>query len=672
MYAHDSFGFPSSGATSNHPPCPRQVCDSASARSFLDTYDEMVQQGKPIHRVAEYIAGSDVWGLRRDMELLASTSEFTPRLATEIVAYSSGLIDETAVEAVHRDVSREGQRVTYRTFPYVASSLRLGQNLADLKKYGEPYQELIEMRMGHISSITRRDPSLRVKHTFVKRMTRHQVYDYVYRCGRQQFIHWGTFEERMLVFAPKDRPSARDLGTRLRVDHLRSILHKNIWLSIADVHDAALQQVQHLTDTNTAILLLQQNTAVTNFYQILDPDYAKKANKLIKGSLRNKVKSMALPAQVQRYELAHVAGAAEDLQLVHPSGDPEVLDILALASWPVLRLATSKWKAVSSGFAGVLALQSPTNMAMLAEQTTDDNASALVLMERLFKSGWTYVADSSQCPAVHDLGAPKIFWTDNPVSGKPYLRCLLALPDLIASERCSGVQSHQPQKYFKELLDPSKQSLSAHAIEDSAPQRKSRTRARQDPSSSARLEKKQLGIVSELEQALVGGPVPLADLIADVAHEEPLALADEAVEAPPLGDGPLSEVVQEGPASQTVEPAIPPFAAEAEAVQEGPQHGPHVLVLPVQVEGQHIYFERHRALQVYDRIMVRCTCRRHGKCQKKRNTGPSQTNNFGPLEPYAFLGAWLRKAHRHDFASEHIQDVPTRKDVEDYYREHFL
>ena len=75
------------------------------ARDLLRKFDQ--PQGVP-HRVSVYFAGAGHGTLRADMEAHASGRGMSPRLRQEIIAYQLCMLDDTAADAVHRDVSFEG------------------------------------------------------------------------------------------------------------------------------------------------------------------------------------------------------------------------------------------------------------------------------------------------------------------------------------------------------------------------------------------------------------------------------------------------------------------------------------------------------------------------------------------------------------------------------------
>ena len=75
----------------------------------------------------------------------------------------------------------------------------------------------------------------------------------------------------------------------------------------------------------------------------------------------------------------------------------------------------------------------------------------------------------------------------------------------------------------------------------------------------------------------------------------------------------------------------------------------------------------------YERLTVKCplrlTSHKHQRaCQKKRNTGKTQTTPYGPLQPMAYLGVWLREGCNFPNKLAHQAYEPTLSEVEAYMR----
>ena len=75
----------------------------------------------------------------------------------------------------------------------------------------------------------------------------------------------------------------------------------------------------------------------------------------------------------------------------------------------------------------------------------------------------------------------------------------------------------------------------------------------------------------------------------------------------------------------------------------------------------------------YTRIVVDCPLCQSGhvgkpRCSKRRTLGANQCSNFGDMEPYGYLGAWLHARDRFGDRTAHMAYNPTSKDVGEYMR----
>ena len=77
----------------------------------------------------------------------------------------------------------------------------------------------------------------------------------------------------------------------------------------------------------------------------------------------------------------------------------------------------------------------------------------LVVLEKLSESGWQRVFDGDK-PVQHtldDIQKRVCFSKDAPLANKPYLRCLLCLPDLL-SDQYIALPAGQKQSYYTAVL----------------------------------------------------------------------------------------------------------------------------------------------------------------------------------------------------------------------------
>ena len=131
-----------------------QVDSPEAAKHFLDMYDGQIAQGEPVHRVSQYIAGDEVWSLRRDMEQYVATHRRSFRLWSELQAYQMCPVDETPIEAVHRDVTRIGVRATAGTIAYKAATMRSQQVWNEVDTFGGQFESRLRFWFPRINAIT--------------------------------------------------------------------------------------------------------------------------------------------------------------------------------------------------------------------------------------------------------------------------------------------------------------------------------------------------------------------------------------------------------------------------------------------------------------------------------------------------------------------------------------
>ena len=647
--------------------------EAKDAVAFLKAYDDIVASGGDTHRVADYFAGTEVWSLRKDMQRLADTGLFSQRLAEEVASYHMCLTDETAVEAVHRDISREGARVHYRTFPVIASALRLSQNFADIERNGHCYEDRLKMHYAQATAIVRREPHWRVRDLPVRGMSFKGMCDEVYLCGRQKFVHFGVLEDKLKAFTPEEPCGTLAKWTRLRVDHLQAITKEMTLYSLAEVKNEAIMDI---ADTNCeveeAIDKFRAATTRTFFFQVTKGNL--KRGKFQKGGMtKAKLRTMSMPVQVQLFETMQDDALTP---VVRPEGLPQILDLVDLAPWPVFRLAFRSWAMHDGDRAGTLALTDPSQLAASTSIEDIKNVSALACLEDLFRNGW--VLDESKQPVVHTMDTERVFYTQDPVKNKAYLMCLVSLPKVL-SDGCDGVASRRPVKYYLGLLrgtaknmdlaleddvgaeDLAIQDGEQGAIADTEPQlaiadsaKGTKRKRKQGP--RKKVLKENTDVATEISNALIGGP-----RVREVAPQVPALLDGDPCAGAAESATPLD--IFEATDNQMANETIPQGASSS---NEGAAATECELVLPLVVEGQCVKMEKQRNVQYYDRIMVKCNNPVHGKrCARKRNLGSGQTNKFGDIEPYAYLGCWLAGSKEHD-CFEHPKYDPTEKELKAY------
>ena len=134
-------------------------------------------------------------------------------------------LDETAIEAVQRDVYGGVKRCGAAKIPYRSASLRLNQNISAYTNGTFQYQCAVERAFSAISAVARQGRIADGCWYRPVRLSRFgDLWKFVYRRGATEFAHWGVFEERMKPFNTMRRPRALNARSKLMKDHLSSLL----------------------------------------------------------------------------------------------------------------------------------------------------------------------------------------------------------------------------------------------------------------------------------------------------------------------------------------------------------------------------------------------------------------------------------------------------------------
>ena len=79
------------------------------------------------------------------------------------------------------------------------------------------------------------------------------------------------------------------------------------------------------------------------------------------------------------------------------AGMPEVIDIFALAPWPLLRTALRERSAAGDASAGCLLVGHSTLVSERQWDLCSDDTLALIILEALLEAGWRHVAVFPLC-----------------------------------------------------------------------------------------------------------------------------------------------------------------------------------------------------------------------------------------------------------------------------------
>ena len=172
-----------------------QMDTPQKAAEFLRQHDAMIVVGDVPHRVTSHFVGQSSL-LRADMESYIHGSAMSASLQAEVTSYQMCMLDDTWVEALHRDISGIGKRKGSSVMAYRFSTFRLKQNLVAVDGLSHQeralyFQDVLPMRKAILRPATFKQPKLgakliQVRHNF--KIVAHEVY----RLGATSLFNWSS------------------------------------------------------------------------------------------------------------------------------------------------------------------------------------------------------------------------------------------------------------------------------------------------------------------------------------------------------------------------------------------------------------------------------------------------------------------------------------------------
>ena len=399
---------------------------------------------------------------------------------------------------------------------------------------------------------------------------------------------------------------------------------------------------------------------------------------------------------------------------VYHDGCPLIADLTAIADWPVLRSGLRRWATGVASTAGCLSIgQSCAVVEAGAEEGWKSGVvTTLALLDALAARGWR----RGQPPQEHSADSAKVFAVTDPLKRKTYLRCLVGLEALREVGQLNALRSDQSASYYACVLAAEKPacvpigadsivyadllrgkvapSQIADAESDAEAVEAARAPAAlQDRGASSSSEAEMCG--PSLGQGVkrkatpqrprqpqkAGGASGGQDWGTLVAWQSEGSASPAAASG--SGSGAAGGAV--GPGAAQMDSADGPCAAASNtpaASARAQPSGPAASVAQPScdiLEGVSVFEESHGVADMpgsYRRLVVSCGHPDHAAhkldCRKRRNFNvrSASASGLGLMEPYVFLGAWLRAASQHSDAASHKRFSPDAAAVRAYAVEH--
>ena len=671
------------------------------AKRFLDSHDAAHQAGQVVHRVTAHFAGASS-PLRRAMEAHAAGEGMSGALRAELLSYQLCILDDTWVEATHRDISGIGKRKGASKMPFRLATARLQQNLDMLAKLSADdtafFNQVVFAKWRSIGrGATQRQPRRLRDCQWMGTKAVNQV---VYRLGSESLANWSA-TLRLVVQPLAHEDAALSRTQRLKAEYLRIVSevigHRVCSVPRVASQDAARAHESALCDA-LAILDAASDGQQEFFQFVLDSVRRKKQART---AAHARMLAMCCPVMQQGYQVW--ARRSSMLWDVLPDGLPEVKDFLHLAEWPVLRAGLRFWQQGPSDTLGCVQLSAPVVVTDIQWDFRQGPVPTIVVLEKLAGDGWVH---GPRQLTEHTSDSPQVMHVaKNPLVDKPYLQCLACLPQLL-SATFPAMHAGQPASYYACLLRAGtpeaipvgqtagyyQRALVSGAAALDAPLQALSDRPTEEGGS------KGADSGDEPMGSFGGGPGHPASRPGKrkaSAQDSPLRGAlwrplqelgrpgpgGSGVSA--AGPGQLLQPVPGQPASSSASAppgALPPAmpGAEAQRARHSRDTGSaRQAVVPrdvvVQVGGVDIVKDTHLEPGMkghYSRFKARCPHHLgNPPCTKARNCGASQTATFGEMEPAAYLGVWLQR--RDDFVdrASHMAYAPALREIQAFMLE---
>ena len=671
------------------------------ASRFLAQHDRQVASGQVVHRVTHYLAGQSPLTLRAQMEEFARSGVLGHDLAQEIAAYSMCMLDDTSIEAYHRDMGHFSLRAKAATLWFRASSVRLGQNLKPYESKGA--RARLRLRRGYLrykSICNKGRPRKNRKVPWRYHVTPAKVFASVYRLGQSSLRDWGHLSKVMDVLLPPEPSLRLRASTKLKLDYLEAVCSQGGTYSFPTLVEDRMGGERDMQVAEAASML-ERGCETPLFFTIVDTEVRRK--KLLKVGSQVEMKMMSRPVSVQYLATWGVASYPCESVDVYSDGYPHVVDLLRFAPWPVLRACLRSWETAPSDVEGCLRLCNGQLESQRRWSLDDPRVPAVIVLEELADRGW----ELGSPPLVHTLDTALVYKCPHALKWKPYFQCLLLLAEFRDRTGSSSLPSDQVPEYYSCVLAAKSQALvplgqSAKFYLDWGEDRA----------------KGPIPLALEAGQLQSDEDVPMGDprdprVAATLQRERGISLKASFVDAPESPGGSAlwralpkaarrhasspsasqraskrlrvdepqlhqreRSVMQSSPMVSSglptddgdVPAAVAPEPAPAEVDKRRRRRPRPVLDRLEGVDVLEDSFGVKGKRRSYTRLMVDCPLKGslHPGCSKRRNVGPKQTKKYGPKEPFGFIGAWLQAANDFDNAKEHIKHKPKSTVIKAY------
>ena len=380
-----------------------------------------------------------------DLKELAASGTCSRRLLEEVDVYCQTPLDESAGEGYHRSTHLTRIRARSSSIAYVKMSVRLNQNIDQLKvliRMGEAGKRVLRYEWSKWSRVlqTRRRQLWKKKHWSTTK-----VLERIYRMDQLAEEDWSSIATP--IAAPgqgpdpncdKCRETDREMHG-LRIEYLLDVLDTKQWYTVS-------VPVTRMGEDG-----VEERSTEPRYFQLLHMTHTKSRPKLMPTieSWDNPVLHKQLALNLQETAVRPIEGEEGDGSiLVYPDAEPRWVGYEDIGPWNKVLTTLQRFGDVrgTPDHPGCFRLSAP-EFARPAHPLTDLKCPTLCIVTELYRRGWRPVRRrvthaSLDCGPIDGREA---------VAMKAYYIVVLEIHRCLPL--CAGIPSDQPIPFYKCLLD---------------------------------------------------------------------------------------------------------------------------------------------------------------------------------------------------------------------------
>ena len=257
----------------------------------------------------------------------------------------SGKIEESAGEGIHRDVTQIRRLASSASVWHWSAQMKLKMNFdffdrcCTMGRRQEFYKCFANWKSIGQINVRKYEKNVR------KLQSTKAMLEFVYRAGAECLVDFGSLAKHV----QQDNCCAT-VGTQLKIEYIKTVLDnpKSIFTLPKDVDTREVESCTTLADAAAKA----EDTCQSYFaFRVINADPRKKK---LHGNVDEIFRGMEVPMIIQVYENWGVDRYPAQEHSLVCTGEPDIKNVLSLATWPVMQSSLREWKVTGRVFAHTL------------------------------------------------------------------------------------------------------------------------------------------------------------------------------------------------------------------------------------------------------------------------------------------------------------------------------